>query len=355
MLALITGLAGGAQAKALMEQTISQSFLVEIYAGGRVFQPKDAGGNRVDPFIYNGTTYLPVRGVATLFGLKIDWDGDTGSVYIDTSGGAGLKDDFPDAAQGGPGDEIGVKAYTGISIYVDGKLFTPTDANGSTVAVYLVGGTTYLPVRAVSSALNIPVYWAGATRRVYLGEITDPETPVAEGEYVRLSDPRYVAPSQKQSYEKLAQRLIAAFDKWTEYRGLAKDRNTYIADVAREYLPYYEEYLNHINNGNLFAQKHLDRDDALRAEIGQIKKPLNDAFSATANDIYKNTSADVEQSKTNPSSISKNMYVASINNVDNSIEKIMTALAKFSPEQEAYYRRQFEQIHADFLKEFAAG
>jgi len=44
--------------------------------------PKDPNGNIVEPFIYNGTTYLPVRAVGEAFGKQVDWDGETGTVYV---------------------------------------------------------------------------------------------------------------------------------------------------------------------------------------------------------------------------------------------------------------------------------
>lgn len=42
----------------------------------------DANGNPVEPFIYNGTTYLPVRAVATALGQQVSWDAATSTVYI---------------------------------------------------------------------------------------------------------------------------------------------------------------------------------------------------------------------------------------------------------------------------------
>jgi len=35
----------------------------------------------IEPFIYNGTTYMPVRGTAKLAGMDVEWDGSTKSVY----------------------------------------------------------------------------------------------------------------------------------------------------------------------------------------------------------------------------------------------------------------------------------
>ena len=55
---------------------------IQIYIDGVLIIPKDANGNAVEPFIVNGTTYLPVRAVGQAFGKDVYWDGATSSVYI---------------------------------------------------------------------------------------------------------------------------------------------------------------------------------------------------------------------------------------------------------------------------------
>ncbi len=55
---------------------------IKIYIGGGEFQPKDAMGNDVEPFIYDGTTYLPVRAISSALGKEIDWDCESNSIYI---------------------------------------------------------------------------------------------------------------------------------------------------------------------------------------------------------------------------------------------------------------------------------
>ena len=44
--------------------------------------PKDINGNIVEPFIVNGTTYLPVRAVADALGQPVNWDANTKTVKI---------------------------------------------------------------------------------------------------------------------------------------------------------------------------------------------------------------------------------------------------------------------------------
>ncbi len=61
--------------------------------------------------------------------------------------------------------------YNNIKIVIDGEEITPKDANGNVVEPFIVDGTTYLPVRAVASALGKDVNWDGNTNTVYIGEM----------------------------------------------------------------------------------------------------------------------------------------------------------------------------------------
>lgn len=47
----------------------------------------DGNGNEVVPFVYQGTTYVPIRGVSYLFGAGVDYDAatDTALIYDDFS------------------------------------------------------------------------------------------------------------------------------------------------------------------------------------------------------------------------------------------------------------------------------
>jgi len=67
--------------------------------------------------------------------------------------------------------------YNNIKVVIDGKQADLKDAQGNTVEPFIIDGTTYLPVRAVSNALNKAVSWDGATQTVYLGENKEIEQP----------------------------------------------------------------------------------------------------------------------------------------------------------------------------------
>lgn len=55
---------------------------VTIYVDDVKLDPTDANGNPVEPFIYNGTTYLPVRAVGEAVGKTVQWEPGTRSVYL---------------------------------------------------------------------------------------------------------------------------------------------------------------------------------------------------------------------------------------------------------------------------------
>lgn len=56
---------------------------IKIYVDGNIQTPVDANGNKVEPLIYNGTTYLPVRAATNMLTDKeISWDQKSMSVYI---------------------------------------------------------------------------------------------------------------------------------------------------------------------------------------------------------------------------------------------------------------------------------
>ena len=44
----------------------------------------DSSGKDNEAFIYNGTTYLPIRAVSEALGKDVSWDGKTSPVYVGT-------------------------------------------------------------------------------------------------------------------------------------------------------------------------------------------------------------------------------------------------------------------------------
>ena len=55
---------------------------IKVTVNGSPVTLRDGGGKVIEPFISDGTTYLPVRAIATVFNKNIVWDGATNTVKI---------------------------------------------------------------------------------------------------------------------------------------------------------------------------------------------------------------------------------------------------------------------------------
>ena len=55
---------------------------IKININGSEITPKDVDGNTVEPFIIEGTTYLPIRAISSSLGMSVDWDQATYTVSL---------------------------------------------------------------------------------------------------------------------------------------------------------------------------------------------------------------------------------------------------------------------------------
>ena len=83
----VAGLLIGSMTVGTFAATGSQSIKatyknIKVAVNNKVVALKDANGRTVEPFVYNGTTYLPVRGVATALGQQVSWDSKSNTVYV---------------------------------------------------------------------------------------------------------------------------------------------------------------------------------------------------------------------------------------------------------------------------------
>ena len=64
-------------------KTISAEYdNIKVYIDNVMADLKDTNGKTVEPFISDGTTYLPVRGIAQASGMQVEWDGISNIVYL---------------------------------------------------------------------------------------------------------------------------------------------------------------------------------------------------------------------------------------------------------------------------------
>lgn len=109
----------------------------------------DTNGALVEPFVYEGATYAPVRAIATAFNVNVSWDQETKTVHLGKEGGS------PEL-----GDEI--------NIYYNGEEFICNDSNGNRIYPILREGTTFLPLRSIGELFGKKVYWDNLTQTASL-------------------------------------------------------------------------------------------------------------------------------------------------------------------------------------------
>ena len=100
---------------------------IKIYVDGNLKKPTDVNGNVVEPMIYDGTTYLPVRALTGMLTDKeVAWDQESQTVYIGQRPDVGVKSV--------PIDELEAYDYNVYNIVKTGKY-----------AQFTVLGDTYSP------------------------------------------------------------------------------------------------------------------------------------------------------------------------------------------------------------------
>ena len=57
---------------------------IKVSLDGKVLDLRDAKGNVVEPFKFNGTNYVPVRAISQIMGLDVAWDGANATVLLIT-------------------------------------------------------------------------------------------------------------------------------------------------------------------------------------------------------------------------------------------------------------------------------
>lgn len=132
--------------------TIANAGGIEVYVDNEKTALSDGTGGTAEPFIQDGTTYVPLRGVSEALGCKVEWDGNNRTVKIyqnKPSSGSVFRNS---------GDDI--------KVYIDDEQVELKDANGGIVKPFIIDGTTFIPLRGVSQALGCFVRWDGSLQRV---------------------------------------------------------------------------------------------------------------------------------------------------------------------------------------------
>ena len=98
----VTGTPDTAAKRTDVTFTLRPEYHIVIDGTERTFV--NANGMKVDPAIYNGSIYLPLRAIGEIMGKTVNWDGTTQTVRLDsaTSGGDVTDFDTNDPSQSAP-------------------------------------------------------------------------------------------------------------------------------------------------------------------------------------------------------------------------------------------------------------
>lgn len=80
----VVGLVGTAAATLGKQPVMVDYNDIKVTLNGEQVVLVNAGGSPVEPFAINGTTYLPIRAVATALGLDVSWDSTTNTAVLST-------------------------------------------------------------------------------------------------------------------------------------------------------------------------------------------------------------------------------------------------------------------------------
>lgn len=148
---------------------------IKIYIDNEKTTLKDASGNIVEPFICDGTTYLPLRAVAETLNMNVGWDGEKNVITLDS--GADAKEKTAEIYNAYIGEKELEINYRDIKVLLDGSELTLKSADGKVIEPFIYDGTTYLPLRAVAETTGAEVEWDGATNSIYLSVEDDEPAP----------------------------------------------------------------------------------------------------------------------------------------------------------------------------------
>jgi len=121
---------------------------IKVYMDGNIKRLTDVNGKAVEPMIYDGTTYVPLRAAVNLLTDKeIEWDGKTQSIYIGEKPDEGKQsipiDQLEEYSGSGPGVSISYKLFKEEfdcfnRFYIDDRTTYKLDSKYSEIHGYLV-------------------------------------------------------------------------------------------------------------------------------------------------------------------------------------------------------------------------
>ena len=91
---------------------------IQISIDGKTIIPTDVNQNVVNPFIIDGTTFLPVRAFSEAFGKEVKWVGETSSIYITDASGESAQKTYSGEVSRYTADVVKTISYEDVKIYI---------------------------------------------------------------------------------------------------------------------------------------------------------------------------------------------------------------------------------------------
>lgn len=271
-----------------LHQTINTQQLqvsqgINLYLNDHVFIPRDVNGNEVSPFVYNGTTYVPIRAITTALGADVNYANNVASITR-TSGakvnpGIDFREDISLTS-------TTLSAITNISVEVDSKPFIPRDVNGNLVNIYAVNGTIYVPLRALCDAYNIPVVWDGENNRIYLGthiNLVDPNIWSSQNDKNMQRDYNLASISFEQIKmdTKILHQQFAKFESFvnTLVNTYPTVTGTYHDELEQLHSEVANDYLTLLEGNHRFDDEYIAQEIEFLSTIMNYKEEINPVIS----------------------------------------------------------------------------
>lgn len=170
-----------------------------------------------------------------------------------------------------------IQVQSGINFYVDDRKLTPKDANGNPIEAFMYNNYTYLPVRAISEALDVPIQWDNDTKSVYIGKHTGDEPAVWVGEmdyFSKFGDYKFNS-TTKDNLGKEHTHSIHLYNTYNAF-GYSNFYVTYKLNERYSYLTglFYQKYASRSEGDNSTLEIYADGESVWKATVGPGLDPV---------------------------------------------------------------------------------
>ncbi len=288
---------------------------ISIVYNNEIKEFYDVNGTKVYPILYQGTTYLPVRAVSSMFSIDVKWDGENNKIYLSTGKADPVTCKSIDIFVSGTNETVLPNINKTISIEYKEKVQSFADVNGKTVYPLSYQGTTYLPVRAISNMYGATIDWNGENQKITIerkneiAEISNVTIKVIDGVLCAVIATN--APLYDYKYYSLSEPNRLVIDLQNSKFGISTSQQTINYSVLQKV-----RFGSHENN---LSKIVLDVDRIDEYSVAQSKDRLTTYFALTSNFVIPDDSTQ-EKDYTLVASIGNTIYIPEIKDNDSKNE-----------------------------------